>query len=99
MARVDKFENLIAWQKARELTRGVYQATKVGTFARDFGLSRQFRERRFRSWEISPKALSATGPTSFTNICRQPRPHAPRCDRISTPPWMLDISTRVSSTI
>src|SRR5258707_10701120 len=43
MARVDRFEDLIAWQKARELTRGVYQATKVRTFARDFGLSRQIQ--------------------------------------------------------
>jgi hypothetical protein len=36
--RIDKFEDLIACQKARELTREVYQISRQGAFARDFGL-------------------------------------------------------------
>ena len=39
--RVERFENLIAWQKARELTRTIYQVTREGAFAKDFGLSNQ----------------------------------------------------------
>jgi hypothetical protein len=35
---VRRFEDLIAWQKARELTRKVYEVTGNGHFARDFGL-------------------------------------------------------------
>jgi len=33
-----RFEDLIAWQKARELTKRVYNVTGNGHFARDFGL-------------------------------------------------------------
>ena len=43
MAGVRNFEELIARQKARELTREVYAATRSGEFARDFGLSDQIR--------------------------------------------------------
>jgi four helix bundle protein len=38
-----KFEDLVAWQKARELTRAVYQVSASGAFAKDFGLRDQVR--------------------------------------------------------
>ena len=41
--RIDKFEDLIAWQKARELTKEVYQISQRGLFAKDFGLSGQIQ--------------------------------------------------------
>ena len=41
--RADKFEDLVAWQKARDLTRAIYQATATGSFAKDFGLRDQIR--------------------------------------------------------
>src|ERR1043165_4229377 len=40
---VTKFEDLIAWQKARELTRRVYEITRTGEFAKDFRLSGQIQ--------------------------------------------------------
>jgi four helix bundle protein len=40
---VERFEDLIAWQKARELTRSIYQITNSGDFARDYGLRDQIR--------------------------------------------------------
>jgi len=40
---VRKFEDLIAWQKARTLTREVYKATSTGTLAHDHGLRDQVR--------------------------------------------------------
>jgi four helix bundle protein len=43
MAKIEKFEDLIAWQKARELTRGIYEVTRQGAFAKDFGLSGQIQ--------------------------------------------------------
>lgn len=43
MKRIEKFEELIAWQKARELTKQIYFATRQGAFARDFGLSGQIQ--------------------------------------------------------
>jgi four helix bundle protein len=41
--KVERFEDLVAWQKARILTRAVYQATRQGGFAKDFGLSGQIQ--------------------------------------------------------
>jgi len=42
-AKVERFEDLIAWQKARELTKRIYQCTSTGSFARDYGLRDQIR--------------------------------------------------------
>ncbi|MEI8064161.1 MAG: four helix bundle protein [Verrucomicrobiota bacterium] len=43
MAKIERFEDIAAWQKARELTREIYCITKSGEFARDFGLRDQIR--------------------------------------------------------
>ena len=41
--RIERFEDIEAWQLARELTRKVYGLTKKAKFARDFGLRRQIQ--------------------------------------------------------
>ena len=41
--RIDRFEDFIAWQKARKLTAAIYRVTSEGNFARDFGLKDQIR--------------------------------------------------------
>jgi four helix bundle protein len=43
MSRIERFEDFIAWQKARELTKAIYMATRKGNFARDFGLCNQIQ--------------------------------------------------------
>ena len=43
MATIERFEQIEAWQTARELTRLVYQLSNKGEFARDFGLRDQIR--------------------------------------------------------
>lgn len=43
MSKIERFEDLIAWQKPRVLTRMIYQITKQGAIARDFGLSGQIQ--------------------------------------------------------
>ena len=43
MAKIERFEELIAWQKARALTKAVYQATQAGALAHDFGLRGQMQ--------------------------------------------------------
>jgi four helix bundle protein len=40
---VTRSEELIAWQKARALTREVYRITRPGAFTRDFGLAGQMQ--------------------------------------------------------
>jgi four helix bundle protein len=41
--KVERFEDLIAWQKARQLAADIYRITAQGEFARDFGLRDQIR--------------------------------------------------------
>lgn len=43
MSKIEEFEDLIAWQKARELTQAIYVATRQGAFAKDYGLSGQIQ--------------------------------------------------------
>jgi hypothetical protein len=40
---VQRFEDLIAWQKARELTASIYEVTRTGSFAAGYGLARQIQ--------------------------------------------------------
>jgi len=41
--KIRRFEDLIAWQKGRELVRDVYAATEQGPIAKDFRLRDQMR--------------------------------------------------------
>ena len=43
MSTFRRFEDIDGWQRARELTREVYKKSKVGPFARDYGLKDQMR--------------------------------------------------------
>ncbi len=40
---VERFEDLVAWQKARKLTAEIYRLSSMGAFSRDFGLRDQIR--------------------------------------------------------
>jgi four helix bundle protein len=40
---IERFEELIAWQKARILTAEIYKATSNGDFGKDFGLKNQIQ--------------------------------------------------------
>lgn len=40
---IKRFEDIIAWQKARKLAADIYGVTKVGQFAKDFSLVDQIR--------------------------------------------------------
>jgi four helix bundle protein len=41
--KIQRYEDLIAWQKARELTRRIYEVTRGAGFERDFRLVDQIR--------------------------------------------------------
>ena len=42
--KIERFEDIEAWQLARELSRKVYGLTQMDKFARDFGLKRQIQD-------------------------------------------------------
>jgi four helix bundle protein len=41
--KIEKFEDLVAWQKARLLVKEVYLVTQNGSFAKDYALSGQIQ--------------------------------------------------------
>jgi four helix bundle protein len=43
MATIERFEDIQAWQKGRELTQAVYRFSRRGEFARDLALKDQIR--------------------------------------------------------
>jgi four helix bundle protein len=43
MGKIQKFEDILAWQKARELTKEIYTHTKTSPFVKDFGLRDQIQ--------------------------------------------------------
>lgn len=43
MSAFQRFEDIEAWQKARDLTKQIYALSNDGQFARDFGLRDQIR--------------------------------------------------------
>ena len=56
MSAFQRFVDIEAWQKARELAKVIYALTNDGQFAGDFGLRIQIRERRSPSCPTSQKA-------------------------------------------
>jgi len=43
MTKIEKFEDIEAWKKGRELAKDIYTVTGKGEFARDYGLKDQIR--------------------------------------------------------
>jgi len=43
MAGFKRFEDIMAWQKARQTTKFIYEITAEGQFVKDFGLRDQVR--------------------------------------------------------
>ena len=43
MAKIERFEDIQAWQKARELNKKIYDITKNSHFSKDFSLKDQIR--------------------------------------------------------
>jgi four helix bundle protein len=39
--KIERFEDILAWQKARVLTKEIYESTRMGLFAKDYGLKDQ----------------------------------------------------------
>ncbi|KPL11719.1 four helix bundle protein [candidate division BRC1 bacterium SM23_51] len=43
MGKVERFEDLVAWEKARALTRSIYEVSRQGAFGKDYGLAGQMQ--------------------------------------------------------
>ena len=65
MASISRFEDLIAWQKARMLTRDIYTATRTGMFSRDWGLVSQIQRATVSVMSNIAKGFERNRPTEF----------------------------------
>src|SRR5205814_8940505 len=82
--RIEKFEDFIAWQKARSLTREVYKITNLPAFSRDFGLKDQIRRAAVSIMSNIAEGFERGRPSEFQQFCRLQRAHVLSCGRNST---------------
>jgi four helix bundle protein len=65
VSRVERFEELIAWQKARSLTSSIYEITRQGGFAHDFGLSSQIQRAAVSIMSNVAEGYEGNSPAEF----------------------------------
>ncbi len=63
--RAERFEDLIAWQKARSLTKEIYLATREGQFAQDFRLAGQMQSAAVSTMSNIAEGFERGGPGEF----------------------------------
>ena len=71
MATIQRFEDIEAWQKARALTRTIYQMTSQGEFARDFALRDQIRRAGVSSMSNIAEGFEREGNKEFIQFLTQ----------------------------
>ena len=68
--KIKRFEEIEAWQLARELTRKVYQLTNKGRFARDFRLKGQIESASCSSMNNIAEGFDSDSNTEFIRFLR-----------------------------
>lgn len=68
MSRIERFEDILAWQKARGLTRQIYTQTKSGQFAKDFGLRDQIQRASVSSMANIAEGFDRGGDKEFSQF-------------------------------
>jgi four helix bundle protein len=63
--KIEKFEDLIAWQKARILTKKIYEITNQGNFAKDYGLRDQIRRSSVSTMSNTAEGFERFNPKEF----------------------------------
>jgi four helix bundle protein len=65
MSKIQRLEDLIAWQKARILTRDIYQVSREDTFRKDYGLSGQIQRASVSIMSNIAEGFERNRPTEF----------------------------------
>ena len=71
--KIERFEDIEAWQLARELTRKVYDPTKKNEFSRDFGLKRQIQEAAGSTMHNMAEGFDSETNPEFIRFLRYPK--------------------------
>jgi four helix bundle protein len=72
--RIERFEDIEAWQLARELTRKVYCLTKKTKFSRDFGLKNQIQDAAGSSMHNIAEGFDSETNPEFVRFLRYAKP-------------------------
>jgi four helix bundle protein len=65
MAAINRFEDLIVWQKARVLTKSIYALTRTSPMRRDFGLCDQIRRASVSIMSNIAEGFERVSPAEF----------------------------------
>ncbi len=68
MAAIKSFEDLYAWQKARELLKVVYECSGTGKFNKDFPLKNQIRKAAISTASNIVEGFERDGNREFLNF-------------------------------
>lgn len=68
MTAITRFEDIQAWQAARELTKNVYSLTGQQAFSRDFGLRDQIRRAAISVMSNIAEGFESRTDAQFTNF-------------------------------
>ena len=90
--RIERFEDFIAWQKARKLTSEIYKVTNHGEFGSDFGLKNQIRRAAVSSMSNLAEGFER-GRQSFISSSQSRKAHALNYEANCMLPLTLVIST------
>jgi four helix bundle protein len=63
--RIQRFEDIIAWQKARTLTKSIYEITRSGSFSKDYDLKTQIRRAAVSIMSNIAEGYERGGPREF----------------------------------
>ncbi len=65
MNKIERFEDISAWQRARALTKEVYASTRVGQFAKDYGLKDQIQRASVSTMSNNAEGFERGGDREF----------------------------------
>ena len=68
--RIERFEDIEAWQLARELTLKVYKLTKKPEFARDYGLKGQIQDAAGSTMHNTAEGFDSESNAEFVRFLR-----------------------------
>jgi hypothetical protein len=97
MATIERFEDIVGWQKGRELTNFVYAITRQQPFGRDLGLRDQIRRASISLMSNIAEGFGRESNRSLANFCPSPKLRPARFNRSFTSPSIKNTSPPSSS--
>lgn len=68
MGKIERFEDIQAWQKARELNKDIYDSTRNTYFSKDFSLQEQVRRASVSIMANIAEGFGRRGKKEFANF-------------------------------